>query len=67
MNFTFTVNVTVERTEGKFASRDDIAAQIQAALEGADEGSWTGENDGQYETSNWSVEEVEQPRRGRRR
>jgi len=77
-NITATVSVSVERTEGKFASRDEIGDQIQEALESevqqaieaADPGSYEGENGGQYETSEWSVDctiEQEQPqsKRGR--
>lgn len=67
MDFTFTVTVTVERTEGKFASRDDIEAQLTEALEGADPGSIDGENEGTYETTEWTVEAQPQPKRERRR
>lgn len=60
MRFIFEVSVEVERSEGKFAARDEIAAQIQEALESADPGSYEGDNGGQYETSDWSVDEVMQ-------
>ena len=66
MEFTFTVTVSVERSEGKFATRDEIEAQIQEALEGADPGSYDGENGGTYETSSWEVNVEEQPKRVRR-
>lgn len=55
MNFSFTVNVNVDRTEGKFASRDEIEEQILDALNDADPQSYEGENGGQYETTDWDV------------
>jgi hypothetical protein len=55
MQFTFTVNVTAERTEGKFASRDDIAEQIMSEIESADPGTVDGENGGIYEITEWEV------------
>ncbi len=36
--FTVVIEVEVERTEGKFASRDEIAEAIQEALANAGEG-----------------------------
>ena len=57
MRFVFQVEVEVERTEGKFASRDEISEQITDALEAADYGQWEGDNGGQYETTDWSVSE----------
>jgi hypothetical protein len=56
MQFTFTVSVTVERTEGKFASRDEIEEAITEWLDAANEGSVEGENGGQYDVTDWSVE-----------
>ena len=58
MRFKFEVVVEVTRSEGKFATREEIADQIQAALESADPGSYEGDNGGQYETGDWSVTEV---------
>jgi len=55
MRFTFTVEASVERTEGKFASRDEIAEAITEWLDGANEGSVEGENGGQYEVTDWVV------------
>jgi len=55
MQFTFTVNATVERTEGKFASRDEIEAQLQEALDSANPETCEGENGGQYEVTEWDV------------
>jgi hypothetical protein len=57
VKFSYRVEVEVERIEGKFASREDLGGQIQEALECADLGSLTGENDGQYETTSWEVSE----------
>lgn len=57
MHFTFVVEVDAERTEGKFASRDDIGEQIQSEIESADPGSVTGENGGEYEITAWEVSE----------
>lgn len=57
MEFRFTVYASVDRTEGKFSTRDDISGQLQEALEGADPGTITGENEGTYEVSDWTVEE----------
>ena len=42
MKFTFTVEVEVERTQGKFASRDEISEAIVEMLEGANEGEVSG-------------------------
>ena len=36
MRFTFTVEVEVERSEGRFASRDEIGGQLSEAIESAD-------------------------------
>lgn len=66
MRFTFVVEVEVERVEGRFASRDDIGEQLRAELEGADPGSITGENDGEYGVVSWDVDEQPQPKRARR-
>lgn len=55
VRFTFEVSVEVERTEGKFATREEISNEIVEALEGADIQTFTGENDGQYEVTDWSV------------
>ena len=52
---TATVNVELNKTQGKFVSKDDLAEAVKAALEGADEGSWSVE-DSEYETAEWDVE-----------
>ena len=43
MRFKFTVDVEVQHTEGKFASRDDLEEKLREALEGADPGSLEGD------------------------
>jgi hypothetical protein len=58
MSFSFTVNVTAERDEGKFASKDELRDQCREALEGADPGTIEGENGGQYSVTDWSVEDA---------
>jgi hypothetical protein len=57
MRFIFTVEVKVSRSEGKFATRDEIAEQIVEALESADPGSYEGDNGGEYATESWDVSE----------
>lgn len=66
MRYVFTVAVEVERTEGKFASREELGAQLVEALESADPGQVDGDNGGTYEVTSWDVEEQEQPKRVRR-
>lgn len=58
VRFVFQVAVEIERTEGKFATRDEISSEIVEALEGADIGTFVGENDGQYEVTDWSVTDI---------
>ncbi|GAA4660363.1 hypothetical protein [Arthrobacter cryoconiti] len=56
--FTFTVEVSTERTEGKFASREDQAQAILEELEGADPSEISGigaDGDSTYEIVNWEV------------
>ena len=58
MRFTFTVEVEVERTQGKFASRDEISAAVVEMLDGADEGTVDGvgaDGDSEYEIVSWEV------------
>lgn len=58
--FTFTVEVELERTEGKFASRDEMAEAIIDMLEGAEDGVYGigSDGDSNYEVSNWEVSEA---------
>lgn len=55
MRFEYTVTVEVQRTEGKFASRDELDEQIREALASADPGQVDGENGGVYEVVEWEV------------
>lgn len=64
MRFSYVIEVEVERTEGKFASRDEVAEQLQEALEGADPSSIDGvgaDGTSSYEVSSWDVQEQAQP------
>lgn len=65
MRFTFTVEVEVERTQGKFSTREDLGGQIIEAIESANPDTLYGENDGEYEVTDWTVEEQPQPKRRR--
>ncbi len=58
MKFVYTVEVEVEHVTGKFASRDEIGAQIFDCLEQCDDGSWDGEDGGEYATASWDVTEA---------
>jgi hypothetical protein len=55
--FTFQVSVELDRVQGKFASREDMAYEIQQELEAADPGSISAGEDGEYEVTGWEVEE----------
>lgn len=61
MHFTVNANVDIEvdRVAGKFASRDELEAAILEAvtdaLEQGDPGSLEGEDGGEYETVEWTV------------
>lgn len=48
--FSFTVDVDVDRTEGKFASRDEIEGELRQWLEDANQGSVDG-----IGATDWSV------------
>ncbi len=60
--FTFTVHVELERDEGKFASRAEMADAIREWLEGADEGAVYGigadGGESTYNTTSWEVDEA---------
>lgn len=55
MEFSFTVTASVERSEGKFASRDELEEQLVEAIESADPGSLDGDAGGVYDVVDWSV------------
>lgn len=70
MRFTLTVEVEVERTEGKFAGRDEIADALVEAIEDANPSSVDGigaDGISSYEVVDWQVEEQPQPPRRRAR
>lgn len=62
-HFSFTVDVTVERISGKFATRSDIADAIREALEsGANDAYVSGIGDdgnSEYEVTDVTVDEVD--------
>lgn len=69
MRFDFLVSVEVERVEGKFASRDEVAEELVSALTDADPSSIDGigaDGTSSYEVSSWDVEEQPQPKPVRR-
>ena len=49
------VSIEVQRTQGKFATRDELAEQIRDAIESADPGQLDGDNGGEYEVTSWEV------------
>lgn len=58
--FTFTVEVEVERTEGKFASRDEMSEAIIDNVRDSDPGELYGlgaDGASTYEVTSWEVEE----------
>ena len=58
VRFSFTVEVEVERTEGKFAPKDEIEEQLQEALDMANPSSIDGvgaDGTSSYEVTNWEV------------
>lgn len=57
MRFTYTVSVEVERTMGKFASRDEIGEALADAIEQADPGMISCDDGGEYEVVDFTVEE----------
>lgn len=56
--FTFTITVEVERTEGKFASRDEIAEKIAEELKGADPGTIDTDEGASYEVTSFDVQQA---------
>jgi hypothetical protein len=59
--FQFLVTVEVSREQGKFAARDELATKIREALEEADPQQLEGDNEGQYNVDNWSVDDYDPP------
>ena len=58
MKFKFEVVVEVERVQGKFATRDELAEQIVSALEDANTQTMQGDAEGEYEVLVWEVTEA---------
>jgi hypothetical protein len=54
--FKFVVEVELERSEGRFVSRDDMAQELLDAIESADPGS-VDVDESSYEVTDWSVSE----------
>jgi hypothetical protein len=54
----FRVEIELERTEGKFASKDELAESIASELEGVNPGEVYGENEGVYAITDWVVERL---------
>ena len=61
MRFDLVVGAELERSEGKFVSREELRDKLIEALEEANPGDLMGDNDGQYMVETWEVEEQEQP------
>ena len=58
--FAFTVRVELERSQGKFATRDEMADNLRDAIEGADPGGVYGigdYGDSDYDVVSWEVED----------
>lgn len=63
-HFRFVVEATLDRTEGKFASRDEMLERLQDALDSANPGTVDGvgsDGTSTYEVTDWSVEEEPAP------
>jgi hypothetical protein len=58
MIFKFTVEVEVERTEGKFAGKDELADQLRDAIEESNPQEVEGENGGRYDVTMWEVSDA---------
>jgi hypothetical protein len=65
MRFKFEVEVEVERESGKFVSRDEIAEQLQEAIEGSDPGE-AYVDDSVYAVTDWSVGEAVEEKAAKR-
>ena len=59
MHFEFKVEVEVNRTEGKFASREELSTAILEAIAESDPSEIETELGGLYEVTGWEVSEVE--------
>lgn len=55
MRFQYTVDVEIQREEGKFMGKDEANDMLQEALSSADPGQLDGENGGVYSVVQWDV------------
>jgi len=62
MLFQFLVTAEVSHSEGRFSTRDDLDQLITDAIEQANPGDLTGENDGEYTIDTWTVESYTAPK-----
>ena len=60
MYFQFEVSVEIERSEGKFISREEASKQIMKALDSGNPDQIDGDDGGVYEVVNFEVQEIEQ-------
>lgn len=65
MRVYITMEVEVERVQGKFASRDAIEENLRAELDGANPGTLD-VDDSEYEIIDWEISIEEPPKRGKR-
>lgn len=66
MTIKILLTVEVERTQGKFESKEGLAEKIIEEL--SDPGTITGDNEGEYEVTSWEAEYVEDEKpKGKRR
>jgi hypothetical protein len=59
--FTFTVTVELERTQGKFAARDEMAEALISEIENANPGGLYGigaDGNSDYDVTDFTVEEA---------
>lgn len=57
-HFTFVVHVELERDEGKFAAREDMAELLVSEIEGADPSS-IDPGEATYSVTDWTVDEFD--------
>jgi hypothetical protein len=67
MRYRFIVDIEVLRTEGLFATRDELEDQLREAIESADPGTVEGDEGGSYETVEWTVDDAEPPKPPKRK
>lgn len=63
-HFTLTVEVELSRSQGKFASRDEMVEALVSEIEGADPGGLYGigaDSDSDYDVDSFEVQEASEP------